>query len=187
MGGGDKPLREVGGRSLLAHAIERLEPQVGAMVLNANGDPARFEAFGLPVAPDPASGNPGPLAGVLAGLDWAAEHKPAHPWIVSVPTDAPLFPIDLVDRLLQAAHWDAVPVACATSGGRHHPVFSVWHQSVRDRLRNALLVQDIRKVDAFTATVGLATVDWSVEPADPFMNVNRPDDLVLAERSLGQR
>lgn len=184
MGGGDKCLRTLGGETLLARAIRRLDGQVGPMVLNANGDPARFAGYGLPVVADPVEGFAGPLAGVLAGLDWAAEAAPGSDWIVTVPTDAPAFPAELVTRLADALRRDGADLACAASGGRHHPVFALWPVALRHALREALIGRDVRKVDVFTADYRLAVADWPAEPLDPFLNVNRPDELEAAERLL---
>jgi molybdopterin-guanine dinucleotide biosynthesis protein A len=183
MGGGDKCLRTLGGETLLARAIRRLTGQVGPMVLNANGDPGRFAGCGLPVVADPVEGFAGPLAGVLAGLDWAAGQAGIE-WIVTVPTDAPAFPEDLVARLTAALDDAGAEIACASSGGRHHPVFGLWPVSLRGALREALIGRDVRKVDVFTADYRLAVADWPVEPLDPFLNVNRPDELEAAERLL---
>jgi molybdopterin-guanine dinucleotide biosynthesis protein A len=180
MGGGDKPLRELGGRPLLAHAIERLAPQVAALAINANGDPARFAAFGLPVVADSITGFAGPLAGVLAGMDWAAARDPACRWLVSVAGDAPFFPRDLVARLLGAA----APLACAVSDGQTHPVFGLWRLDLREDLRRALTVEGLRKVDLWTARHGIATVEFALGAVDPFFNANRPEDLAEAERLL---
>jgi len=185
MGGGDKCLRTLGGETLLARAIRRLGGQVGRMVLNANGDPARFADFGLPVVADPVEGFAGPLAGVLAGLDWAAEQAPGTEWIVTVPTDAPAFPADLVGCLAAALDDDGADIACAASGDRHHPVFGLWPVTLRAALRDALIGRDVRKVDVFTADYRLAVADWPAEPVDPFLNVNRPEELAAAERLLG--
>lgn len=184
MGGGDKCLRLLGGETLLARAVRRLRGQVGALVLNANGDPARFDGYGLPVVADPVEGFAGPLAGVLAGLDWAAANAPGAAWIVTVPTDAPAFPEDLVERLAGALAGQGADLACASSGGRHHPVFGLWPVSMRDALREALIGRDVRKVDVFTADYRLAVAEWPVEPLDPFLNVNRPDELEAAERLI---
>lgn len=186
MGGGDKCLRELGGETLLARAVRSLEGQVGRLVLNANGDPARFAAYGLPVVADPVEGFAGPLAGVLAGLDWAAEHVPDAEWIVTVPTDAPAFPGDLVAGLSRALRQAGADLACAASAGRHHPVFGLWPVSLRAALRDALIGQDVRKVDVFTAGYRLAVAEWPVEPLDPFLNVNHPDELAAAEDLLAQ-
>lgn len=184
MGGGDKCLRSLGGETLLARALRRLDGQVARMLLNANGDPARFAGYPLPVVADPVDGFAGPLAGVLAGLDWAAANAPEAAWIVTVPTDAPAFPLDLVDRLHAALARDRAELACASSGGRHHPVFGLWPVALRAALREALIGRDVRKVDVFTAGYRMAVADWPVEPVDPFLNVNRPDELEAAERLL---
>lgn len=185
MGGGDKCLRPLGGRPILAHVIERLRPQVRALVLNANGDPARFRAFGLPVVADSVAGYAGPLAGVLAGLDWAAAHAPDCRFVASVPTGAPFLPADLVARLLAGLAADSADMACAASGGRHHPVVGLWPVALREDLRRALTVEEIRKVDVWTGRYRLAVVEFPAEPVDPFFNTNRPEDLEEAERLLG--
>ncbi len=167
MGGGDKALRLLGGIPLLDRVIERLRPQVDALVLNANGDPGRF-----------------PLAGVLAGLDWAASLRPDCPYIVSVATDAPFLPTDLVTRLadgLDAAHAD---LACAASGGRAHPVFGMWPVRLREDLRRAVVAEGIRKVDLWTERHRLATVSFAEQPVDPFFNANRPEDFETAAALL---
>jgi molybdopterin-guanine dinucleotide biosynthesis protein A len=183
MGGGDKPLCEVAGRPLLAHVIERLSPQVAGLLLNANGDPARFAAFGLPVVPDGVEGFPGPLAGVLAGLDWAALHRPDCPWVVSCPGDTPFPPADLVARLHAAREAAGVPMACASSGGQTHPPVALWPVALREELRAALLAGE-RKIDRWTARFGCAAADWPAEPFDPFFNANTPEDVAEASRIL---
>lgn len=184
MGGGDKCLRPLGGRTLLEHAIDRLEPQVGGLVLNANGDPSRFERFRVPVEADPVEGFVGPLAGVLAGMAWAERNAPDRPWVVTVPTDAPLFPTDLVARLSAQLVWDEADLACAASGGRHHPVFGLWPVSLRAALHAAVVDRETRKVDVFTADYRMAVADWPVGSVDPFLNVNRPEDLGVAEAAI---
>lgn len=177
MGGGDKALRTVGGQTVLARLVERMAPQVSGLVLNANGDPARFAAYGLPMVPDSLPGHPGPLAGVLAGLDWALARAPGVPWIVTVPGDAPFLPVDLVARL-HAGRGGAV-FACAASGGRTHPVAALWPVAVRDELE-AAITSGQRKIDAFTRAERTAVVEWPLDGVDPFFNVNTPDDLVRA-------
>ena len=184
MGGGDKTLRLLGGRSLLERVVELLRPQVAALVLNANGDPARFAAHGLPIVADSVAGNPGPLAGVLAGLDWAAEHCADCPLVVSVPTDAPFLPADLVARMAAKLRAEAADLACAASGGQAHPVIGLWPVRLRDDLRRALVDEGIRKVDVWTGRYRLATVGFSSEPIDPFFNANRPEDLDAAAALL---
>ena len=181
LGGGDKALHEVAGRPLLAHAIERLKPQVSRIVLNANGAPARFEPFGLPGVPDTVEGFAGPLAGVLAGLDWAAENAPECEWVVTVATDAPFFPDDLVARLAAAVESENADLACAETGGRTHPVFGLWPIRLRADLRQALVEEDIRKVDLWTARHSLAVVPFPAPVVDPFFNINHPEDVVAAE------
>ena len=186
MGGGDKALLELGGRPILAHVIERLGPQVGPMVINANGDPARFADYALPVAADPVDGFAGPLAGVLAGLDWAKANVPDARWIVTVASDTPFFPADLVARLVAAAGAEDAEMACAASGGRHHPVFGLWPVRLADDLRHAMIDEDIRKVDIWTARYRLAAVEFETDPFDPFFNANRPEDLEKARSLLGE-
>lgn len=184
MGGGDKCLRPLGGRPLLAHVIERAAPQVARLVLNANGDPARFEAFGLPVVADTVEGFAGPLAGVLTGLHWAAAHAPDVPWVATFATDAPFLPRDLVARLRSAVEAEGADMACAASGGRDHPVFGLWPVALRDDLRRAMVDEEIRKVDGWTGRYRLARADFPTAPIDPFFNTNRPQDLAEAERLL---
>lgn len=173
MGGGDKSLRPLAGRPILAHIIARLAPQVATLLLSANGDPARFAPFALPILPDDLPDHPGPLAGILAGLDHAAAHS--HLWLVSTPADAPFLPLDLVTRLQRARHEAHAPMAIAASAGRTHPVAALWPTSMRDRIRAALAAGQ-RRVTALTADAAIAT--W---PDDPFLNINTPADLRAAE------
>jgi molybdopterin-guanine dinucleotide biosynthesis protein A len=184
MGGGDKPLRTIAGRSLLDLVIERMQPQVAALVLNANGDPARFLAYGLPVVADSVPDFAGPLAGILAGLDWTAEHRPDCPMVVSVATDAPFLPRDLVERLIEGLEAESTDLACAASGGQAHPVIGLWPVRLRQDLRRALIDEGIRKVDVWTARYRLATIAFSDRPIDPFFNANRPEDLDRAAMLL---
>ena len=184
MGGGDKALRPLGGIPLIDRVIERLRPQVNALVLNVNGDPARFARLGLPVAADSVPGFAGPLAGVLAGLDWAFSHRSDCPYVVSVATDAPFLPIDLVTRLARGLDEASADIACAASGGRAHPVFGLWPVRLRYDLRRALVDQAIRKVDLWTARHRLTTVPFADHPVDPFFNANRPEDLETAAALL---
>ncbi len=191
MGGGDKCLRTLAGKPILAHAIDRVRPQVGPLVLNANGDPARFAAFGLPVVADAVGDFAGPLAGVLTGLEWAADRDPESDspgaWLASFATDAPFLPADLVARLLAAVVAGGADLACAASQGRDHPVFGLWPLRLRHDLRQAMVGEGIRKVDLWTARFKLVSVDFPLVetpagPLDPFFNANRPEDLAEAER-----
>jgi len=182
MGGGDKPMRMIGGRTILERVIARLKPQCGALILNANGDPARFAAFGLPVVADSVADFPGPLAGVLAGLDWVAANRPDAAWMLSAAGDCPFLPRDLVARLTVARAAEAAELAVASSGGQSHPVIGLWKVALRDELRHALVVEDIRRIDRFTARYRLATVTWPTSPLDPFFNANTAEDLTEAER-----
>ena len=180
LGGGDKCLRLLAGRFILAHIIERLRPQVDALALNANGDPARFRDFALPVVADSVAGFAGPLAGILAGLDWAAELAGVT-HVASAAADAPFLPADLVARLRLALADGRHDLACARSAGRVHPVFGLWPVALREELR-AAVSDGVRKVDQWTARYRLTPVDFSAGPPDPFFNVNQPEDLMEAER-----
>lgn len=184
MGGQDKMLRAVGGESILARVIGTVRPQVARMLLNANGDPARFAEYGLPVAADVVEGYAGPLAGVLTGMEWTRDNAPGCNWVLTVPTDAPFLPSDLVARLMATVKAKDADMACASSGGRHHPVCGLWPVRLADELRQAMVGEDIRKVDVWTARYRLAVVEWAAEPVDPFFNANRPEDLAEAERMM---
>jgi molybdenum cofactor guanylyltransferase len=186
MGGGDKCLRRLGGSSILERVIERLRPQARRLVINANGDPARFAAFGLPVAPDAVADFPGPLAGVLTGMMWARAHAPDVADIVTVPTDGPFVPRDLVARLVAARDAAGADLVQAASGDQAHPVVGLWPVRLADDLRRALVEQSIRKVDVWTARHRLVTVAFATDPVDPFFNANRPEDLAEAERLLAR-
>ncbi|MGC2413840.1 MAG: molybdenum cofactor guanylyltransferase MobA [Stellaceae bacterium] len=184
MGGGDKALRLLDGQTLLDHVIARVRPQVAALVLNANGDPSRFARFGLPVVADSIEGFAGPLAGILAGLDWTAANRPDCEFVVSLATDAPFLPADLVARLVEGMNTAGAELACAASGGQPHPVIGLWPVHRREELRQALAVDGIRKVDVWTARYRLATVDFPIGAIDPFFNANRPEDLDRAAALL---
>jgi molybdopterin-guanine dinucleotide biosynthesis protein A len=183
MGGGDKPLRSIAGRPLLDHLLDRLRPQVARVILNANGDPARFAAYGLPVVPDGIADHPGPLAGILAALDHAAAQHPELPFVLSVTGDAPFIPADLCAGLHAAREAAGVPLACARSAGQTHPPIGLWPVALRGELRAALLAGE-RKIDRWTARFGCVHADWPAEPFDPFFNANTPDDLAAAEALL---
>jgi len=182
MGGGDKPMRAIGGRTILERVIARLEPQCGGLILNANGDPARFAAFGLPVIPDTVADFPGPLAGILAALDWTAANRPDASLVLSAAADCPFLPRDLVAGLYGALTAANAQLAVAASDGQSHPVIGLWSVALREELRHALVVEDVRKIDRWTARYRLATVTWPVRPLDPFFNANTMDDIAEAER-----
>jgi len=183
LGGGDKSLRTVGDRTVLAWLIDRLTPQVAHVILNANDDPGRFGTLGLPVVADSLPDHPGPLAGVLAALDWSAESAPGIAWVVTVPGDAPFIPRDLVSRLHAGRQRSNATMACAASQDRAHPVIALWPVSVRDELRSAVAEHGIRRIDRFTQRYACAVVGWPATPVDPFFNVNTPEDLAEANRA----
>lgn len=188
MGGGDKGLLPLGQGTVLSHVIARLAPQVRTLALNANGDPDRFAPFGLPVLPDTVPDFPGPLAGVLAGLDWAAESGADR--IVTAAADTPFFPDDLVARLEQAASGMATPLVLATTTANgakrvRHPTFGLWPVALRADLRSAL-ADGVRKVVIWTEAHNGREADFTVTGLDPFFNVNTPGDLVRAGTLLGR-
>ena len=182
MGGGDKCLQLVAGRTILARVIERLRPQVEELVLNGNGDPARFAEYGLTVVPDSVPDFAGPLAGILAGLEWAAAHHPQARTIVTVPADGPFLPRDLVRRLADALLAEDAELATAAGGVQTYPVVGLWPVALRDALRKALVEEDLHKVDAWTARYRRAVTAFPTEPVDPFFNANTPEQLAEAER-----
>jgi molybdopterin-guanine dinucleotide biosynthesis protein A len=186
MGGGDKALLRIGGATILERVLDRLRPQCGRIILNANGDPARFAPTGLPVVADDVPGFAGPLAGILAGLDWAAAHIPEVAWVASVPGDCPFLPRNLVSRLHAAREQAAVPMACAKSGDWRHPVVGLWPVALRADLRHALVVEDLRKIEIWTSRHGVALAEWPDTPLDPFFNVNTPEDAAQAEAIAAQ-
>jgi molybdopterin-guanine dinucleotide biosynthesis protein A len=186
MGGGDKPLMALNGRPLLAHAIARLAPQCAHLAINANGDSARFADYGLPIVADSVDGYAGPLAGVLAGMDYAATHWPQARWLLSAPADTPFPPDDLAMRLKAAMERANASIAVAASGGRTHHAIALWDISLRENLRIALTQEDERKVSAFIARYAHVAVEWPVAPYDPFFNVNRPEDIPQAAAIAAQ-
>ena len=191
MGGGDKGLQDIAGKPMLAHVLERLQPQVGAMVLNANGDPERFAPFGLPVVADTLDGFVGPLAGILAGMRWAAAHAPLARYVASVSTDAPFVPRDLVQKLGEALRASSGSIALARSNGELHPVIGLWPVVLADDLE-AELKAGVRKVLRWTDKHGTLGVDFPPEEiggqnVDPFFNANTPDELERARALLDGR
>ena len=186
MGGGDKARIRIGVQTILERVLERLTPQCGAVILNANGDPARFADTRLAVVADSVPDYAGPLAGILAGLDWAATHASSMAFVASVPGDCPFLPRDLVVRLHEARAAKAQPLACACSGDWRHPVAGLWPVALRDDLRHALVDEGLRKIEVWTARHGVAIAEWPVVPFDPFFNVNTPADVAAAEQIAAQ-
>src|SRR4029077_5814538 len=171
----------------LERVLTRLTPQCASVILNANGDPARFADSGLTVVPDSVPDFAGPLAGILAGLDWGAAHRPDIADVASVPGDCPFLPADLVARLHAARTAAGAPLACARSDDWRHPVVGLWPVALREDLRKALVGEDMRKIEAWTARHGVAIADWPATPVDPFFNVNTPADAAEAERIAAQQ
>ena len=186
MGGGDKALLRIGGVTILERVLERLRPQCSGITINANGDPTRFAPTGLPVVADDIPDFAGPLAGILAGLDWAAAHAPVVKWVGSVPGDCPFLPRDLIGRLHAARIQESTPLACAKSGDWRHPVAGLWPVALRDDLRRALIEEDLRKIEIWTARHGIALAEWPDNPVDPFFNVNTPEDAARANEIAGR-
>lgn len=184
MGGGDKTLLKIGRSTILDRVLATLSGQCVDIIINANGDPKRFEDTGCIVVPDNVSGFAGPLAGVLAGLDWLAAQNNGVEWMVSVPGDCPFLPDDLVERLHEARRkmGAGVPLACARSGEWRHPTVALWPVALRGALRKALVDEDLRKIEVFTARHGIAIAEWPDQPVDPFFNVNTPEDAKRAEQ-----
>jgi molybdopterin-guanine dinucleotide biosynthesis protein A len=181
MGGGDKARIRIGDTTILQRVLACVAPQCRGVIINANGDPARFADTGLPVVADSVPGFAGPLAGILAGLDWAAAHAPEAEWLLSVPGDCPFLPNDLVTRLSAARAAAHTPLACARSGEWRHPVVGLWPMRLREDLRQALIDEGLHKIESWTARHGVAIAEWPDTPVDPFFNVNTPDDVARAE------
>jgi molybdopterin-guanine dinucleotide biosynthesis protein A len=179
MGGGDKSLNLLAGRPILAHVVDRIRPQVAALALNVNGDPARFAEWGLPIVADLIPDKPGPLAGIHAGMVWVRERFPDSGHILSVPTDLPFLPLDLVERLQAAL--GAADIAVARSEGHGHPVVALWPVELAGDLQRAITDEGMRKVTAFAGRYRVAYADFLVAGIDPFFNINSSDDLLRAQ------
>ena len=182
--GVEKAFIPLGGDPLIQHVMSRLDRQVGRTILNANGDASRFTSIFQDIVPDSIVGSVGPLAGVLTGLEWTRDNVPYANWVVTVACDSPFIPRDLVDRMGAAIEAEGADMARASSGGRRHPVCALWPVRLVDELHNAILKEDIRKVDIWTGRYTLAVAEFEASPYDPFFNANRPDDLAEAERML---
>ncbi len=186
MGGGDKGLKVLGGETILSRIIATVAPQCKGLVLNANGDTARLIDLGFPIVPDDVPGFAGPLAGILAGLDWIAAHHPECELAISIPTDTPFLPADLVARLQEARASTKADIAIATSGGSTHPVVALWPIALRHDMRKALVEEQIHKMGFFIDRHKVAHADWPVKPYDPFFNANEPQDITEAEKILAE-
>jgi molybdopterin-guanine dinucleotide biosynthesis protein A len=186
MGGGDKCLLRLGEATILRRAIQRLQPQVAALAVSANGDPSRFSAYGMPILGDSVPGFAGPLAGVLAAMQWATGFAGCGS-LLTVAGDTPFFPGDLAERLAEAVSSPPARIAVATSAGRRHPVFALWPLTLKERLEHFLTVAGDRRVSAFIDAQGAVEVTFPMvarigKAFDPFFNVNTPEDLTEARR-----
>ena len=181
-GGGHKPMTPLGDKVLMDYVLDRALPQCNRMIINANDDTGIYNRFGLPVVADTVSGYPGPLAGVLSAMDWAAQHVPAASHVMSFAGDAPFLPQDLVSRLAEAIH-EGADIARASSFEQRHPVFCLWPVSIRAELRDKLVNHDVRKIDLFTQNWSVTEVNFDGIP-DPFFNVNTPEDRDKAARYI---
>ena len=181
LGGGHKGLLRIGGRTILDRVADVLRAGCATVVLNANGEPAALGCLGLTIVADTLPDRPGPLAGVLAAMDWATAAQPAATHIVTAPADTPFLPADLVARLEAARRETGTTLACARSGGATHPVAALWPVALRHEVRTAVADEGLRKVGLFLARHTVAYTDWPIEPFDPFFNINTPDDLTEAE------
>jgi molybdopterin-guanine dinucleotide biosynthesis protein A len=186
MGGTDKALLSLAGRPLVEHVAERLGPQCESVLLNANGDPSRFSRMQFPVVPDSVPDHPGPLAGILAALEWSAAHWPDIAWVVSAPADTPFLPMDLVLRLHAACQETRKPIACAASGSQAHFAVGLWPVSLRHDLRQVLVNQGMRSIRDWLDRHGHAEASWPITSNDPFFNINTPEDLRHAETLVQQ-
>ena len=186
MGGADKGLLEIGSTTLLDHVLRRLDPQVSRIVINANGDPQRFSAWDLEVVPDSLPDRPGPLAGVLAGCEWAMVHAPGATHVATAAADTPFFPEDLVSRLERAMRGANARIAIAATrtddAEQTHPVFGLWSVARAPQLRRALEIEGLRRILDWTDREGCATAVFDSANGNPFFNVNTPDDLAECNR-----
>lgn len=180
MGGGDKALHKLGRTTLLERLIMHLRPQCAAIVISANGDPRRFEAYDLPVIPDSTENASGPLAGILAGMHWTSTEHPDATHILSVTGDTPFVPDNLASRLASGIQDTPHLIACASSGTRIHPPLALWPLALKDSLETFMTGEDRKSVKNFASRHGFVAIDWPITPYDPFFNINTPEDLAKA-------
>ena len=187
MGGGDKSMLKLGGRRILDYVIESAQNQLQTVIINANGDPQRFAEFNLPVQADIVPDFAGPLAGVVSAMAWVRQNKPSITHIITLAADTPFFPADYVTRMLELMQLKGQRLARASYQGRTQPVFGLWPVDLFDDLYKALVEDDIRKVDRFTAPYGVADVAFDELTHNPFFNVNKPEDIAIGEQQLAQQ
>lgn len=180
MEGQEKALMKIGGKPLITHVADRFSRQVPQVLINANGDPDRYDFLGLPVQADTVAGFAGPLAGVLAAMRWAQENSNAT-HIVTAAADTPFFPDDYVDQMMNSVQMDTVEIVIARSNDRNHPVFALWPVRLADDLEHFLTVEKENKVMLFADRYSVSTVTFEARDIDPFFNVNTPADLEQAE------
>jgi molybdopterin-guanine dinucleotide biosynthesis protein A len=187
MGGGDKSMLQLGGRRILDYVIESAQNQLETVIINANGDPERFTEFNLPVQADIVPDFAGPLAGVVSAMAWVKQNQPSATHIITLAADTPFFPADYVPRMLELMQLKGERLACASYQGRTQPVFGLWPVNLFDDLYKALVEDDMRKVDRFTAPYGVADVPFDELSRNPFFNVNKPEDIALGEQQLADK
>lgn len=181
-GGGDKFLKELNGKRLINHVVALASSQVEPLIINSNSAETSFEALGLPVVADSIQGYAGPLAGILTGMEWVQKNVPDCKWIATFPSDAPFIPLDCVEKMQACAEKEGAEIVCAASAGRTHPVCALWRIDLASDLREAMEVEEMRKIDLWTARYKLSVIEFSDQPYDPFFNINRPEDLARAEQ-----
>ena len=183
-GGGDKFLKELNGKLLIDHVINRVSPQTSHVIINSNSNVALFKNQIHPIIPDSIKGYAGPLAGILTGMEWVIRFKPQYKWIVTFPSDAPFIPLDSAEKMIKCAEVERANIVCSASSGRTHPVCGLWQVELADDLRKAIIDEEIRKIDLWTARYRSSVVEFSDQPFDPFFNINRLGDLERAEEIL---
>ena len=183
MGAGDKAWKKLAGRFLIEHVVARAAPQVDLLAINTAQPSSVYDPLNIPVIPDCLPGQLGPLVGVLSGLEWARTQTPYCRWMASFAVDTPFFPHDLVACLLKTLRQEDADIACAISGQRHHPVFSLWPVALADDLKTCLK-QGIRKIEDWTNRHHVAWHRFEDQPMDPFFNINRPEELATAESMI---
>jgi molybdopterin-guanine dinucleotide biosynthesis protein A len=184
MGGADKALLMLRGRTLIEHAVARASPQVGELLINANGDTSRFARLGLPIIADSIAGFLGPLAGILTGLEWMRANRPHARWLASFACDTPFFPADLVTSLIAAAEREQALSAIAASNGRQHNIFAVWNKNIKETADSILGKQALRKMEDFIQLLPHTSIEFPQARIDPFFNINSPEDLAHAEAMM---